>query len=168
MRDLFGRDPEASLLLNPATDSGKAFTPSEVQRLLAGHFAEGAEIITLPAGQQLLLGHPSNVPESLIAALSRELGAVRSVRGAWLMLAARAGHAGQSWMLGVDCEGSWSDVQAAINRAVAENRPKGRPLDAVPLEGNSLASTLRTGIPVPAARRGFFQKLFRQNSQANP
>ena len=34
-------------------------------------------------------------------------------------------------------------------------------LDAVPLEHSSLASTLRTGIPIPAAKRGLFQKLFR-------
>jgi hypothetical protein len=161
-RDLFGRYPEASFVLNPGSDYGKEFTPSEVKRLLAGHFEEGAETVTIPAGQQLLLGHPSEVPDALIAALSREFSAVKSVRGAWLMLAARAGHAGQSWMLGVDCEGSWSDVQAAINRAVAGDVLKGRPLDAVPLEGSSLASTLRTGIPVPAAaKRGFFQKLFR-------
>lgn len=161
-RDLFGRYPEASFVLNPGSDYGTEFTPSEVKRLLAGHFEEGAETITLPVGQQLLLGHPSEVPDALIAALSREFSAVKSVRGAWLMLAARAGHSGQSWMLGVDCDGSWSDVQAAINRAVAGDGLKGRPLDAVPLEGNSLASTLRTGIPVPAAaKRGFFQKLFR-------
>ncbi|MFT4118159.1 enhanced serine sensitivity protein SseB C-terminal domain-containing protein [Bradyrhizobium sp.] len=160
-RDLFGRYPEASFVLNPGSDYGKEFTPAEVKRLLAGHFEEGAETITIPAGEQLLLGHPSDVPEALISALSREFGTVKSIRGAWLMLAARAGHAEQSWMLGVDHEGSWSKVQAAINRAVAGDVLKGRPLDAVPLEDSSLASTLRTGIPIPAAKRGLFQKLFR-------
>ena len=159
-RDLFGRYPEASFVLNPGSDYGKEFTPAEVKRLLAGHFEEGAETIALPAGEQLLLGHPSDVPDELITALSREFSAVKSIRGAWLMLAARAGHPDQSWMLGVDHEGSWSDVQAAITRAVAGNVLKGRPLDAVPLESSSLASTLRTGIPIPAAKRGFFQKLF--------
>jgi hypothetical protein len=159
-RDLFGRYRETSFVLNPGSDYGKEFTPAEVKRLLAGHFEEGAETITIPAGEQLLLGHPSDVPDELIAALSREFGAVKSIRGAWLMLAARAGHAEQSWMLGVDHEGSWSNVLAAINRAVAGNVLKGRPLDAVPLEGSSLASTLRTGIPIPAVKRRFFQKLF--------
>ncbi|MGT2438058.1 hypothetical protein ACU4GH_21995 [Bradyrhizobium betae] len=51
-------------------------------------------------------------------------------------------------------------MQAAISRAPAGNVLKGRPLDAVPLESSSLASILRTGIPIPAAKRGFFQKLF--------
>ena len=159
-RDLFGQYPEASFVLNPGSDYGKEFTPAEVKRLLAGHFEEGAETITLPVGEQLLLGHPSDVPEELIAALSREFGAEKSIRGAWLMLAARAGQPAQTWMLGVDHEGSWSNVLAAINRAVAGNILKGRPLDAVPLEDSSLASTLRTGIPIPAVKRGFFQKLF--------
>ena len=159
-RDLFGQYPEASFVLNPGSDYGKEFTPAEVKRLLAGHFEEGAETITIPAGEQVMLGHPSDVPNELIAALSREFSAEKSIRGAWLMLAARAGHPDQSWMLGVDHEGSWSNVLAAINRAIAGNVLKGRPLDAVPLESSSLASTLRTGIPIPAAKRGFFQKLF--------
>jgi hypothetical protein len=34
-------------------------------------------------------------------------------------------------------------------------------LDATSLDRTSLASTLRTGIPVLAAKRGFLQKLFR-------
>jgi hypothetical protein len=34
-------------------------------------------------------------------------------------------------------------------------------LDAMPLDGSPLSSTLRTGIPVTAAKRGFIQKLFR-------
>jgi hypothetical protein len=160
-RDLFGRYPEASFVLNPRSDLGKEFTPTEVKRLLASCFEDGAEAITLPAGQQLLLGHPSDVPDELISALAREFSVEKSIRGAWLMLAARAGHPEPSWMLGVDHGGSWSTVQAAINRAVQGNVLKGRPLDAVPLEGSSLATTLRSGIPIPAARRGFFQKLFK-------
>ena len=48
-----------------------------------------------------------------------------------------------------------------IGRAVAGNVLQGRMLDAVPLADSSLAPTLRTGIPVIAAKRGFFSKLFR-------
>ena len=77
------------------------------------------------------------------------------------MLAMHAGQAEQSWMLGVDHDGPWQDVQAAIKRAIAGNVLKGRMLDALPLEGSSLASTLRTGIPITAEKRGLFQKLFR-------
>jgi hypothetical protein len=105
--------------------------------------------------QQVLLGHPSEIPVALIEALSRELGAVQTVKGAWLMLAMLPGNAEQSWMLGVDHTGAWQDVQDAIGRALTGDILKGRILDAVPIERSSLASTLRTGIPVTAARRGF-------------
>jgi hypothetical protein len=161
-RDLFGRYPDAPFILNPGSDYGKDFMPGEIKRLLAGHFDDGPQTVIVPAdGQQVLLGHPKEIPADLIDSLGRELGAVSSVRGAWLMLAKHAGQAEQSWMLGVDHEGSWQDVQAAISRAVAGGILKGKMLDSVSLEGSSLASTLRTGIPVTAEKRGIFQKLFR-------
>jgi type III secretion system (T3SS) SseB-like protein len=159
-RDLFTRYPDASFLLNPGSDYGKEFSSAEVKRLLAGELGEGVDEITIPEGQQLLLGHPREVPTDLIAALAREFSGINTVRGAWLMLAMRAGQRDQSWMLGVDHSGSWQTVLDAITRAVTGNILKGRMLDAVPLDRTSLASTLRTGIPVIAARRGFFQKLF--------
>ena len=154
-RDLFERYPDVPFLLNPGSDYGKEFTSGEVKRLLAGQFDDGPQTIVTEKSQQVLLGHPSEIPVALIEALSRELGAVQTVKGAWLMLAMLPGNAEQSWMLGVDQTGAWQDVQDAIGRALTGDVLKGRILDAVPLERSSLASTLRTGIPVTAARRGF-------------
>ena len=71
------------------------------------------------------------------------------------MLAMRGGEAEQSWMLGVDHTGAWQEVRDAIGRAIAGDILGGRVLDAMPLDGSSLAVTLRTGIPVTAAKRGF-------------
>jgi hypothetical protein len=154
-RDLFERYPDVPFLLNPGSDYGKEFTSGEVKRLLAGQFDDGPQTIVTEKSQQVLLGHPSEIPVALIEALSRELGAVQTVKGAWLMLAMLPGNAEQSWMLGVDQTGAWQDVQDAIGRALTGDVLKGRILDAVPIERSSLASTLRTGIPVTAARRGF-------------
>ena len=160
-RDLFERYPDAPFVLNPGSDYGKDFTSGEVKRLLAGQFGDGPQNIVTDAPRQVLLGHPKEIPTALIEALARQLGAVTTVQGAWLMLASLAGEAEQSWMLGVDHTGSWQEVRDAIGRALVGDILKGRLLDAVPLEGSSLASTLRTGIPVTAAQRGFLQKLFR-------
>lgn len=161
VRDLFERSPNEHFVLNPGSDYGKEFTPGEVKHLLAGHFDPGPQTITIEKPEQVLLAHPKETPVDLIESLGRELGNVRSVQGAWLMLAVRAGN--QNWMLGIDHNGSWQDVRAAIGRAIAGDVLGGRMLDALPLEGSSLASTLRTGIPIPitAAKRGFLQKLFR-------
>ncbi len=57
--------------------------------------------------EDVLLAHPKQRPDALIEALGRELGAVGTVSGAWLMLAMRAGAKDQSWMLGVEHSGSW-------------------------------------------------------------
>ena len=150
-RDLFGRYPDTPFLLNPGSDYGKEFTPGEIKRLLAGQFDDGPQTIVTDKSQQVMLGHPKEVPTALIEALKREFSEVRSIRGAWLMLAMLAGNTEQSWMLGVDHTGAWQDVQDAISRAIAGDILKGWILDAVPLERSSLAPTLRTGIPVIAA-----------------
>ena len=155
-RDLFARYPGAPFVLNPGSDYGKDYTPGEVARMLAGDFdLSGPQAVTTQAPQQIMLAHPKEIPTALIEVLAREFAGVQSVRGAWLMLAMRGGEAEQSWMLGVDHAGAWQDVQDAIGRTLTGDILKGRILDAVPLERSSLASTLRTGIPVTAAKRGF-------------
>jgi hypothetical protein len=153
-RDFFSRYPGAPFVLNPGSDYGKDFTPGEVARMLAGEFDMRApQTVTTQASEQILLAHPKDIPTDLIEALGREFASVKSVRGAWLMLAMRGGE--QSWMLGVDHQGSWQDVRDAIGRAIVGDILGGRVLDAMPLEGSSLAVTLRTGIPVTAAKSGF-------------
>ena len=158
-RDLFAKYPGAPFVLNPGSDYGKDYPPGEVARMLAGEFDMRAPQTITTQTSEILLAYPKEIPTDLIEALAREFAVVKSVSGAWLMLATRGGE--QSWMLGVDHEGSWQDVRDAIGRAVAGDILDGRMLDALPLEGSLLAVTLRTGIPITAAKRGFLQKLFR-------
>jgi hypothetical protein len=160
-RDLFGRYSDKPFVLNPGSDYGKDYTPPEVQRMLAGQFDDGPQTTVTQAAEQILLAHPKEIPTALIEALAREFEPVKSVRGAWLMLAMRAGQSEQSWMLGVDHKGAWQEVRDAIGHAVAGNILEGRLLDAMPLDAGELSVTLRSGIPITAAKRGFLQKLFR-------
>jgi hypothetical protein len=153
-RDLFLRYSSAPFVLNPASDYGKEFTPDEVRRLLSGHFDDGPATEVIQKEQQVLLSHPADVPTKLIAALGRELGALKSVRGAWLMQAMRGNQKEPSWMLGVDNMGDWQGVQAAIGRALAGGQLLDRELDAMPLDHSPVSINLRTGIPVVAAKGG--------------
>jgi SseB protein N-terminal domain/SseB protein C-terminal domain len=155
-RDLFARHHNEAFFLNPGSDYGKEFLSGEVKGLLNGHFEQGPQTEVIERPEQVLLAHPD-----LIAALGRELGALGSVRSAFLMLARRSGKSEPSWMLGVDHDGSWDDIRAAIGRALTGDVLGGWMLDATSLDRTSLASTLRTGIPIIAAKRGFLQKLFR-------
>jgi hypothetical protein len=153
-RDLFARYVDALFVLNPASDYGKEFTSDEVKRLLSGHFDDGPATEVIQKAEQVLLSHPDKVPTKLVAALGRELGALKSVRGAWLMQAMRSIKGEPSWMLGVDNLGSWQDVQAAIGRALAGGKLLDRELDAMPLDHGAISLNLRTGIPVVAPKGG--------------
>jgi hypothetical protein len=153
-RDLFVRYSSALFVLNPASDYGKEFTPDEVRRLLSGHFDDGPATEVIQKQEQVLLSRPADVPTELIAALGRELGALKSVRAAYLMQAMRGSQSNPSWMLGVDNMGNWQDVQAAIGRALAGGQLLDRELDAMPLDHGPISINLRTGIPVVAAQSG--------------
>jgi hypothetical protein len=157
-RDLFARHANEAFFLNPGSAYGKEFLPDEAKGLVNGHLEQEPRTITTRPGEQILLAHPKKMPTDLIAGLSRELSAVNSVHAAYLMLATRSGE--PTWMLGVDHDGSWQDVRAAVGRAVAGEVLGGHRLDALPLDNSAMSATLRTGIPVIAAKRGFFQKLF--------
>lgn len=103
----------------------------------------------------VLLAHPALRPDRLIEALRRELSALATVKGAWLMLASRADEPQQTWMLGVEQDGSWTDVQAALGRAIRLNDLDGKPLDAIEIGRSELADTLRTGLAILKRRGGF-------------
>jgi hypothetical protein len=160
-RGLFARYPSASFVLNPGSDYGKEFTVAEIKRLLAGQFDDGPQTTVIEEPEQILLGHPKQIPNALIAALAREFSAVPSIKGAWIMLAHRAHEAEQSWMLGVDYDGPWPDIQQAVGRAVKGDVLDGRLLDVMKINDGEVSSTLRTGIPIVAPKRGFLKNLFR-------
>lgn len=152
-RDLFERYRGTAFVLNAGSDYCVEYSAADVEVLLAGGSDAGPRTVVTDEPVQVLLAHPRERPTALIAALAQELGKLGSVHGAWLMLAARAGEPEQGWMLGVDQSGDWSDVRAALGRALAGDVLQGRTLDAMPLDGSQFSSTLRTGIPVVTPKR---------------
>jgi hypothetical protein len=101
---------------------------------------------------------PKEIPTDLIAALAREFASVKSIRGAWLMLATRGGE--QGWMLGVDHKGSWQDVRDAIGRAVAGDILGGRDARRDAARRQRDLSHLAHRNSHHRRQGGFFQKLF--------
>jgi hypothetical protein len=155
-RDLLTRLRAGFVSVNPGSDYGVVWSPDNLAGLIDGVVTETVETPT-----KILLGHPAERPEALIAALARELGALGQVKAAYLLLAHRADKPEPSWLLGVDQDGDWNEVRAAIGRAVAGDILKGRALDAQPLSRSALAQDLRGGIPILAPKRRGFLSFFR-------
>ena len=141
----------------PAPTTARILRRARWQRLLAGDFdLSGPQAVTTQAPQQIMLAHPKRNPHRLDRGARRANSlTVKSVRGAWLMLAMRGGEAEQSWMLGVDHTGAWQEVRDAIGRAIVGDILGGA--CSTPCRSTAVhsPSTLRTGIPVTAAKRGF-------------
>jgi len=146
----------SAVVVNPNCDYGVAWSAADIDALLDGVTTE-----IVRGDTSILLGHPKERPDALIAALARELGALEGVKGAWLLLAHRADKREPSFLLGVDHAGDWAPVSAAIGRAVTPDVLGGRYLDAIPLESSPLSRDLRGGIPIIAPKRRGLLSFFR-------
>lgn len=163
-REVLERVRRQGAHLNPNLEYGVVFSPRDLDAILDGVSQE-----VVAKDEPLLLAHPAEPPTALIAALGAELSRMTQVKGAWLMLAHRASDPSQSWMVGVDASGPWDPVSQAIGRVTAVADLGGRALFATPLQDDSLARTLRGGIPIiaaaanaaPAKKRGLFDFLKR-------
>ena len=137
--------------LNPNLVPAVVWSPDDIQEILDGY-----RTVSAPAGARMLLSHPAQKPAALIEALASTLGAVRGIKGAWLMQAHHGGEAEPVWMLGVDHVGPWSDVNSAIQQAVGAVDLQGRKLEATSAQAG-FGKQLRQGIPIFAAKkRGLF------------
>ena len=91
-RDLFARYPGAPFVLNPGSDYGKDYTPGEVAADAGGRFRpeRPADCHRRRRRSRSCWRIPRKSRPHLIEALAREFAGLKSVRGAWLMLAMRA------------------------------------------------------------------------------
>ena len=72
----------AALVLNPGSEYGKEFTPSEVQSILNGW--KPAKIWVAEKETPIKLGQPTRYPHALTEALSRLFGTMKNVESAYL------------------------------------------------------------------------------------
>jgi hypothetical protein len=147
-RSLLEELGDAPIQVNPNLVPSVIWSVEDIAEIL-GH----SRTVQIPAGTQILLSHPAQLPSALIAALASGLGALGAVKGAWLLQAQRAGQAQPSWLLGVDHTGSWSVVDAAITQAIAGVDLAGRTLEATPMTLSPLSRDLRGGIPIVAPKK---------------
>ncbi|TAK12297.1 MAG: enhanced serine sensitivity protein SseB [Anaerolineae bacterium] len=73
-----------ALILNPNTERGKEFTPSEVAALLDGTLFQQGHTRVIEEERQVLLGQPANYPTALVEALNSLFHTLPEVKTAWL------------------------------------------------------------------------------------
>lgn len=72
------------LVLNPGSDYGKVFLPTEVAALLDGSLFEPSQTFTAKAGSKQLIGQPADYPHSMADAVARFLATQPAVEKAFL------------------------------------------------------------------------------------
>lgn len=123
--------------LNPNLTPQVVWGPEDIAAILG-------ESVQVQASGQIMLTHPLVRPDALIAALKAELGKVDAVKGAWMLQADQGVQ--RTWLLGVKHDGPWAAVDRAIAAAVKAAGPSDRPLQAMPIDNNTLSRELRRGM----------------------
>jgi hypothetical protein len=131
-RELFGRVPDASFVLNPGT-AGKEFTRDEVARLLAGDFDEGGlRTVTLDKSTTVLLAQPADYPTDITSRLSSLFESVPEISAAFL---AQISYPGEPphLLIAIDAAIEWRALMDRIRPQLNAALPPDRPIDLTPL-----------------------------------
>jgi hypothetical protein len=134
--DLLAQQPQAAFL-NPGLPYGKAFTPSEIQRLANGSFFEADQQIAIQRPTDVLLGQPAAYPQRLVDALIRKFSTTPTVRAAYLaQIHFPNGNEPPHPVVGLDSTNYAADVReaGAVAREAADTEG---PIDFVQVSANA-------------------------------
>lgn len=165
-RSLFEMTRGAELVLDPASENGKEFTPDEVANLLASGLSRSASPRTIEKATQVLLGQPAQPPEAMLASLRALFAQRPQVSRAFLALMHDGNTAEKPHLIvGIETDDDDERIfQEAGN--VAADQARGEPVDLVRVRGHDegIASYFLRDCPPfyqrQAAKRGFFASLF--------
>ena len=132
-RVLFEMTQGEELFLNPKSEYGKEFYPSEITLLLnTGGLAAPTELV-LDAESQLLIGQPEEYPSAMVDALTTLFSQKKPVRRAFLALIHDKNVDPEpNLLVGIEADGSESEVDALIREAgnvASETSPDDKPVD---------------------------------------
>ncbi len=152
------------LVLNPDSDYGKAFSPSEVDSLLDGSLFRPAETLTAKGGEQQFIGQPKDFPHKFAEAVSRFLSSEPTVEKAFLAQHFIAGlHAEPAILLAVIApEAGFERIAGAIGIIASETRKAEAAVDNTRLERSHLGY-FADQAPIyerKIKKRSLFAKLF--------
>lgn len=132
-RVLFEMTQGEELFLNPKSEYGKEFYPSEITMLLnTGGLSVPTELVLDPESK-LLIGQPEEYPSVMIDALTTFFSQKKPVRRAFLALIHdRAVDERPNLLVGVEADGNDAEIDALIREAgnvASETSPDDQPVD---------------------------------------
>jgi len=134
----------SAVLLNPASDFGKQFTPAEIAALIDGSiFAPQSSRVT-PQPEEVFLGQPAEYPTHVTEALARYFRRRSDVRAAYLALFSNPAtgdppHA----LIGVDTTGPWREIVGEAGLVLGGVCRPGEFVDFMQLDKSGVSDYLR-------------------------
>lgn len=132
-RVLFEMTQGEELFLNPKSEYGKEFYPSEVTLLLNNGGLNAPSELVLDKESQLLIGQPEEYPSAMIDALTTLFTQKKPVRRAFMALIHdKTVDEQPNLLIGVEADGDEQEIDALIREAgnvAAETSPDDRPVD---------------------------------------
>ena len=132
-RVLFEMTQGEELFLNPKSEYGKEFYPSEVTLLLSNGGLNAPSELVLDKESQLLIGQPEEYPSAMIDALTTLFTQKKPVRRAFMALIHdKTVDEQPNLLIGVEADGDEQEIDALIREAgnvAAETSPDDRPVD---------------------------------------
>jgi hypothetical protein len=120
------------LILNPASDHGKEFTPAEVDALLAEGVNQIATQRMVKQATTVQIGQPANYPDEMVASLTKLFSGLDNVQAAYLALMFDPAIDEKPHLIvGIDAEGDFESIVRDAGTVAGDTSPKGEPVDLV-------------------------------------
>ena len=120
----------AELILNPRSEFGKEFTPTEVEALLTEGVNQVATPMVAEKATEVLLGQPANYPKNMVASLTTLLAKHSNVKAAYLAQIYNRSHDEKPHLIvGIEADGDFESVIHDAGTVAADTAPAGEPVD---------------------------------------
>ncbi len=156
----------STLILNPGSDYGKEFLPSEVAALLEIGSNQRAQQRVIERATKVLLGQPKDQPQEMLNALSRLFEKRPEVESAYMcQMLDPSSESGPSLMIGIRMANESRLIYDQAGAVAAETSPRGIPVDFTLVSNNrdSISNYFLTQSEpfcIRSSKKGILRKIF--------
>lgn len=135
-RDFMELTLGTTLVLNPGSEYGKEFLPTEIESMLDGSIWKPREIITIEKETKVFIGQPANYPHELVDALVRYFETASNVQRAYLAHIYHPDRNEKSHtLIAVEVDGEWEQATEGVGTIVDTVNVPDPPVDFMRVGG---------------------------------